>query len=79
MSQTTDGGRIGSTQSTVWALKALVKYYKLSPDSSRIKGKGTFHVTFNYEQLIDIDFDERAGTELDYNLDFSAEVNKLYR
>ena len=73
MQSVKDGGRYGSTQATVLAIKALVKYAKIF---GGIKGKGTFALYVNDDKVGTSSFDEDAG--MINNIKFDYDLNKYY-
>lgn len=70
-----NGGRFGSTQSTVLSLKALVRYTQIYQG---IKGKGSFVLYMNGERVKSVEFSDEEKGNLS-KLDFSEDFYNFYQ
>lgn len=75
LSSIKNGGRFGSTQSTVLSLKALVRYTQIYQG---ISGSGSFVLYLNGEKIKSVDFSDKESGSLS-KLDFSEDFYKYYQ
>lgn len=70
-----NGGRFGSTQSTVLSLKALVRYTQIYQG---IQGSGSFVLYLDGEKVKSVDFSDQEKGNLS-KLDFSEDFYEYYQ
>lgn len=70
-----NGGRFGSTQSTVLSLKALVRYTQIYQG---IQGSGSFVLYMDGERVKTVEFSDEAKDNL-AKLDFSEDFYNFYQ
>jgi len=75
LSSVKNGGRFGSTQSTVLSLKALVRYTQIYQG---ISGSGSFVLYLNGEKVKSVDFSDQESGALS-KLDFSEDFYNYYQ